>query len=270
MSRAVVLMAPGKVNLTLEVLGPRADGYHDLASIFATVTCGSCSRRSSRELDVRIATGGPPPGEDLRRELFARSRCEFAPALAHARAPAIPSSGTRWRIERRRAVLRALPRCGALDGVDLCRRPRASDRRAVLSERRAYALVQGAARSLRLCRPTEPLWIALVHFPIPLPRRVFGAQRANRRPLNSKALAKAYVIAIYVRRHANSSTHLLTRGAIVPAIATREDRSGMGIDLALSASVLAFAWKNRPPRYKSREDCVARLRRVFCASVSAP
>ena len=56
MSRAVVLKAPAKVNLTLEVLGARADGYHELASVFATVDLSDRVRVAPwRELDVRIA-----------------------------------------------------------------------------------------------------------------------------------------------------------------------------------------------------------------------
>jgi thiamine pyrophosphokinase len=37
MTKAVVLEAPAKINLTLEVLGRRADGYHELSSVFATL-----------------------------------------------------------------------------------------------------------------------------------------------------------------------------------------------------------------------------------------
>src|SRR5207245_7478395 len=66
-SRAVVLMAPAKVNLTLEVLGRRTDGYHELASVFATVDLRDRVRVAPwRELDVRIAPAvGATPGDDL-------------------------------------------------------------------------------------------------------------------------------------------------------------------------------------------------------------
>src|SRR5947209_19921505 len=66
MSRAIVLAAPAKINLTLQVTARRADGYHDLASVFATI--GVCDRvriAKARSLDVRLS---PPlalaPGDD--------------------------------------------------------------------------------------------------------------------------------------------------------------------------------------------------------------
>jgi len=88
MSRAVVLMTPAKVNLTLEVLGPRGDGYHELASVFATVDLRDRVRVSrSRALDVRIAPAvGAVPGDDLAtRAVRALAEASGLPALAHVR-----------------------------------------------------------------------------------------------------------------------------------------------------------------------------------------
>src|SRR5438309_2235644 len=49
-------MAPAKVNLTLEVVGSRPDGYHELASVFATVDLRDRVRVAPwRALDVNIA-----------------------------------------------------------------------------------------------------------------------------------------------------------------------------------------------------------------------
>lgn len=67
MSRSVYVLARAKVNLTLEVLGRRADGYHELRSVFATLDLADLIRvGASRRLDVRLIPNvGGPPGEDL-------------------------------------------------------------------------------------------------------------------------------------------------------------------------------------------------------------
>ena len=59
-------MAPAKVNLTLEVLGRRADGYHELASVFATVDLSFFSANL-----LKVAEGGwyPIMSRYLRSEM---------------------------------------------------------------------------------------------------------------------------------------------------------------------------------------------------------
>ena len=48
----ISVFAPAKINLTLDVLSKRADGYHDLVSIMQTVS-------PSDTVNLRVGTGGP-------------------------------------------------------------------------------------------------------------------------------------------------------------------------------------------------------------------
>ena len=83
MSRSVVSQAYAKVNLTLEVRGRRTDGYHDLCSVFATVSLADTVRVAvATGLDVRITPDvGAVRGDDL------ASRAVRALAAASGREP---------------------------------------------------------------------------------------------------------------------------------------------------------------------------------------
>ena len=53
LAAAVVVWAPAKVNFFLEVLGKRADGYHEIATLMATVrSLSSPSRLCSASLTL--------------------------------------------------------------------------------------------------------------------------------------------------------------------------------------------------------------------------
>lgn len=67
----VVLRAPAKLNLFLELLGKRPDGYHELETVMVPVSCFDtlCVTRSERHQDIRIQTRWWPSPEDWRRSL---------------------------------------------------------------------------------------------------------------------------------------------------------------------------------------------------------
>ncbi|CAN5234826.1 4-(cytidine 5'-diphospho)-2-C-methyl-D-erythritol kinase [soil metagenome] len=73
-----MVAAPAKVNLTLEVLGRRRDGFHELRSFFAVIDLADRVRVSvARELKVRVV---PDPGAGPGEEIAGRAVRAFAAA----------------------------------------------------------------------------------------------------------------------------------------------------------------------------------------------
>jgi 4-diphosphocytidyl-2-C-methyl-D-erythritol kinase len=248
MSRAVVLMAPAKVNLTLEVLGPRADGYHELASVFATIDLRDRVRVAPwRALDVRIAPAvGAVAGDDLAsRAVRALADASARPALAHVRVrKRIPvASGLGGGSSDAGAVLRGLARAWRLDGVDLLPvAARVGSDVPFFVSGATYALVRGRGELVERLPAPEPFWIALVqlreHVSTAL---VFGAHRAK--PSNGERTAKLAKalrdrkVTVAVIRGAIHNDLREAAERVVPAIAdARKTAASMGIDLAMSGS----------------------------------
>jgi 4-diphosphocytidyl-2C-methyl-D-erythritol kinase len=179
----VRLAAPAKVNLTLEVLGRRADGYHDLASVMATIDLADDVRIApARSLDVRIRPPvGAARGDDL------ASRAARALAAACAREPHVHvtirkriavAAGLGGGSSDAGAVLRGLARMWRAADVDLVRigAEVGSD---VPFFARGVPLARVSGRGERvepIAPPAGPLWVSLVILPVrSSTREVFAA-----------------------------------------------------------------------------------------------
>jgi 4-diphosphocytidyl-2-C-methyl-D-erythritol kinase len=247
-SRAVVLMTPAKVNLTLEVLGTRADGYHDLASVFATVDLRDRVRVAPwRELDVRTAPAvGAVAGDDLAsRAVRALADASGRPAVAHVRVrKRIPvASGLGGGSSDAGAVLRGLARVWRLDGVDLSPvAARVGSDVPFFVSCTEYALVQGRGELVEQLPQPDPFWIALVQLPEHVSTAaVFGAHRAKlSKGERSAALARALrdrKVTVPLVRELLHNDLLDAAEHLVPAIAdARKVAAVMGIPLAMSGS----------------------------------
>ncbi len=201
MSRAIRLTAPAKVNLTLEVLGKREDGYHDLRSVFATFDLADRVRiASAGRLDVQVR---PDPGAPAGRELTALAVEAFAAALgrpphAHVRvAKRIPvAAGLGGGSSDAGAALRGLARlwrstvelgpAAASVGSDV----------PFFATGAAFALVEGRGERVRMLpAPAGALWIVLVRVGARLATAdVFAALRPDEWSDGSRsaALARAF------------------------------------------------------------------------------
>ena len=165
------LLAPAKVNLTLEVIRRRSDGYHELRSVFATIDLYDRVRvAAAKRLEVRvrpdpIAAGAPPAAELSGRAVEALAGAIGHPAAAHVRvAKRIPvSAGLGGGSSDAGAVLRGLATLWRVDpDLSVIAAGLGSDVPFFASGAR-FALVEGRGEVVReLPAPAAPVWIVLV------------------------------------------------------------------------------------------------------------
>jgi len=250
MSKRLRILAPAKINLTLEILGRRSDGYHDLATVMTTIDLRDDVRVApARDLEVLIRPDvGAPPGDDLAtRAVRTLARATGHAAAAHVvvRKRIAVAGGLGGGSSDAAAVLRAL--------ADLWRVPDA-DLTALAAEIGSdvpfFAVAQPVARVSGRGEGVEPLptfpapvWIALVTLPVrsstravfaALDGRSFGDGRATAEL--GRLIASGDVSPSALRRLARND---LTEAAMTVSPAVRDARSlarERGIELLVSGS----------------------------------
>ena len=170
LSRSVRLTAPAKINLTLEVLGARDDGYHELRSVFATIDLVDHVRvAASTRLDVQVRPD-PMVGHASAGELSARAVLALATASGHAPAAhvrvakRIPvAAGLGGGSSDAGATLRGLAQVWRIDAdLQAVGASLGSDVPFFASNAR-FASISGRGDRVReLAPPADPLWIVLV------------------------------------------------------------------------------------------------------------
>ena len=170
-SRAVRLLAPAKVNLTLEVVGRRDDDYHALRSVFATIDLADRVRvAAANRLDVQVRPDPLEPRAPAGAELASRAVAALGaatghPPVAHVRvAKRVPvAAGLGGGSSDAGATLRGLARVwrSELDLAPVALKV-GSDVPFFASGAR-FALVEGRGERVRVLRaPRTPVWIVLV------------------------------------------------------------------------------------------------------------
>lgn len=184
----LTLAAPAKINLTLEVLGPRADGYHEIRSVLQSI---SLYNRITCEPAAAISLLCDAPGWQAEKSLAFRAAHrlkEIAGYSAGARmklSQGIPlSSGLGGDSSSGAAVLKGLNRLWNLKipHSDLAHiaAELSSDMPFFFSG--GTALVQGRGE---ICTPLPPppgMWLVLLHPPLPRPAGKTAALYQNITP----------------------------------------------------------------------------------------
>ncbi len=247
--KKIHVFAPAKINLTLEVLGRRADGYHDLASVMATIDLYDDVRVGpARALDVRIRPPvDVPRGEDLasRAARAIAAACDREPRLHVIVRKRIPvAAGLGGGSSDAGAVLRAVAALWDARDLDLTGiAANVGSDVPFFAAGHALARIRGRGEQVEpIAPPVEPMWVALVTLPARAStREVFGAlERASGDGSATDELASVFASGratpAIVRSIARND---LSRAAerVCTAIAdARAAARAKGIDLLVSGS----------------------------------
>ncbi len=137
---SVRILAPAKINLVLEVLGRRADGFHELASVVHTVgLCDELELEPADDVQVRLVGAEVAPEQDLIRRaalalrqalglsLGARIACVKRIPVASGlgggssdAAATLRGLARLWNVEAEAAISRLAPQLGSDVPLFLC------------------------------------------------------------------------------------------------------------------------------------------------------
>ncbi len=197
----LVVQAPAKVNLFLEVLAKRPDGYHDIATLMVAVTLFDVLRfKEEKSGDIRLTCGNPElstgPGNLVFRaaDLLKRytgckkgvnirltKRIPLAAGLAGGSSDAAATCmalNHLWKLRLSRKELLSL-------GAEL-----GSDVAFFFSTPAAWCT--GRGERVRPLRWSEPLWFVLVALPMGLSTaRVYRGVEAPEKPQSGVAILQA-------------------------------------------------------------------------------
>jgi len=247
MSRSIRISAPAKLNLALAVTGERADGYHELVSVFARLDLADDVRVAMhRTLEVRN-TVDIGPGDDLAavavREL-ARASSREASAFVRIRKRIPLAAGLGGGSSDAAAVLRGLAQLWNVDEDLVSVGARVGSDVPFFARDAAVALVRGRGEIVEpLPAPTTPLHVVVVRPTLRLrTAEVFAEHRAEDRGAlrHVETLAQAFsagsITPELVRVHAENDLLPAAERKSEAIAAWRAAAAARGIPLALTGS----------------------------------
>jgi 4-diphosphocytidyl-2-C-methyl-D-erythritol kinase len=245
--RSITLAAPAKLNLALAVVGKRADGYHDLRSVFARLDLADDVRVAPHRALVVRNTMDIGPGEDLAARAvraMAQESGREAKAFVRIRKRIPLAAGLGGGSSDAAAVMRALATLWKLD-IDLVRvGAQVGSDVPFFAADVPVALVSGRGEVVApLPAPREPLHVVVLRPPVRLrTAEVFAALEPQEMGQieHVDALATAFrsgaVDPEIVRAHADNALLAAAERCCEAIASWRAAAAARGIALALTGS----------------------------------
>ena len=184
----LTVLAPAKINLTLEVLGERPDGYHQVRGVTQTIDlCDRLSLRSADDVTIRSDSEEFIVGESLvpRAAGLLREALGYSKGASIEITKRIPfSAGLGGDSSAAAAALRGLNRLWG-SGLSLAELAALSSRLGSDVPFFVYggtALVEGRGERVTPLQPLPPWWVLLVVPALPRPREKTRMLYAALRP----------------------------------------------------------------------------------------
>lgn len=237
------ITAPAKINLTLEILDRRDDGYHRLRSVMVPI--GLYDRIAWRPSErFSFETGDPALAEgNLVERAFAALGLGYAAVAVRLEKQIPVGGGLGGGSSDAAAIVRAAMRgaFGALEGIDWVARARelGSDVPFFLID--GPALVEGTGERITALGAAPPWWICLVVPPATVPTgdayRRLDASRDGQRPRESRAESPSLRLGAALQRADFAATLASLHNDFEPVVAAAYPPIGEALEALRRAGV---------------------------------